>query len=73
MAERFEMGLIYALFVAMNYSQTREDLYSEVRTVDMSANNGDTSPSLPLFRDRKSDQGTLVPGGMVKRYYSTAQ
>jgi hypothetical protein len=66
------MGLIYALFVAMNYSQIREGSYSEVRTVDMSANDGDPSARPPVLRDRKSEQGALVPEGRrgtVKRYY----
>jgi len=45
----------------MNYSQTRERLYSEVRTVDMSANKGDASPRPPVLRDCESEQGTLVP------------
>jgi hypothetical protein len=58
-------------FVAMNYNQTREDLYSEIRAVDMSANNGDAGPRLPVLRDCEGEQGTLVPNGrmMVKRYY----
>jgi hypothetical protein len=70
------MGLIYARFVAVNYSQTREGLYSEVRTVDMSANDGDASPRPPVLRDCKSEQGTLVPEGRmgtVKRYYLARQ
>jgi hypothetical protein len=58
------MGLIYARnFVAMYYSQTREDLYPEVRAVDMSANNGDACSRLPVLRDCEGEQGTLVPKG----------
>jgi hypothetical protein len=57
------------LFVSMNYSQTRKDLYSEVRAVDVSADDGDAGPSLPVLRDCKGKQGTLVPNGVVKRYY----
>jgi hypothetical protein len=47
--------------MAMNYSQTKEDSYSEIRAVDVSANNGDTGPRLPVLRDCESKQGTLVP------------
>jgi hypothetical protein len=56
----------------MNYGQTTEGSYSQVRTVDMSANDGDTSPRPPVLRDCESEQGTLVPEGkrgMVKWYY----
>jgi hypothetical protein len=64
------MGLIYApSFVSMNYSQTRKDLYAEVRAVDVSADDGDAGPSLPVLRDCEGKQGTLVPNGVVKRYY----
>jgi len=66
------MGLIYALFVEMNYSQTKGSSYSEIRTVDMGGNDGDASPRPPVLRDCESEQGTLVPEGrrgMVKWYY----
>lgn len=64
------MGLIYATsYVSMKYSQTRKHLYSEVRAVDVSADNGNASPRLPVLRDCEGKQGTLVPNGVVKRYY----
>ncbi len=50
----------------------KRSLYSEVRAVDVSADNGDTSPRPPVFRDSKGNQGTLVSkgrGDMVKRFY----
>ena len=50
-------------FVAINHSQTKEILYSEVGTVDMSANDGDASSRPPVLRDCESEQGTLVPEG----------
>jgi hypothetical protein len=55
----------------MYYSSAREDLYPEVRAVDVSANNGDASPRLPVLRDCEGEQGTLVPKRRVKvkRYY----
>jgi hypothetical protein len=61
------MGLIYArnVFVAMFYSSTRKDLYPEVRAVDVSANNGDASPRMPLLRDCEREQRTLIPKGRV--------
>lgn len=36
-------------------------IYSKVRAVDMSSNDGDSGSRLPVFRDCESEQGTLVP------------
>jgi hypothetical protein len=35
-------------------------MYSEVRTVDMSAHNGNAGPWLPLLGDGEGEQGALV-------------
>ncbi len=66
------MGLIYALFVGNELQPAKERSYSKVRTVNMSADDGDAGPRSPVLRDRESEQGTLVPEGrraMVKWYY----
>jgi len=38
-------------------------IYSKVRAVDMSSNDGDAGSRLPVLRDCESEQGTLVPKG----------
>jgi hypothetical protein len=60
------------LYVTVNYSQTKKDLYSEIGAVDVSANNGDAVPRLPFSRDCEREQGTLVPKGRVMKRYCHA-
>lgn len=38
-------------------------IYSKVRAVDMSSNDGDAGSRLPILRDCEGEQGTLVPKG----------
>ena len=41
-------------------------MYSEVRTVDVGANYGDTGPRPPLLRDGEGEQGTLISNKIDK-------
>ena len=46
-------------------------MYSEVRTVDVGANYGDAGPRLPLFRESKGEQGTLISSFLNSRELGT--